>query len=228
MARGAVAAVLLAPFGAHAADNTTDFGSRILRQKPAVITGISGLSEADKGRVTLNAFAECMVGRSPGRVQTYLSMKADESHTEVYLDDFVVNSKCLGNGALTIPSVLMRGAIFRALYLRDFAKDPAGLAAVPIDFSVYASQDSDYYRRVSFGDCVARADFSTSAQFVRAQVGSTAENKALQQLKPRLSECLAKGASLTLNKSTLAAMLAEAVYREAQVGAATDSSGTMQ
>jgi hypothetical protein len=131
----------------------------------------------------------------------------------------VVDERCLAEGQLSMPSNLLRGALYQVLYREKFASEPPALPSVPIDFAAgqQATLSDDAKTEVAlrqFGDCVVRRDIRDAHALVRSTPGSSAETAAIQALSPHFAPCVIQGAKWTLNRASVTAILSEVLYRE--------------
>jgi hypothetical protein len=175
-------------------------GSRVGRPAPAQAPDNVTMSPIDVARATVNQFADCIVR-----------------------NDKKLTAACLWDGNLTMPQSLLRGAIFRAAYNRDFASRALTFSEQPIDYAVYLEEQKSpeavrYLVLLDFADCVVRAEASNARAFAIAIPGSKGEKDALAVLQPQLGPCFPAGVNVTFNKSILSAVLAEALYREVEAG----------
>lgn len=194
-------------------------GSRVGRARPARIPEQPGLSPADRARVTIDEFAECIVTRDPRRTSAYLDLKYGDPEADKLLVSAVSN-ECLYEGKLGMPLDLLRGAIYRALYLRDVKASDVPFQEKPIDFASHVTDITvtkvrNHAIMMNFASCVVRADAANSRAYLLAGPGRSGEMRALAALQPQFGPCFPAGGNLTLNKSVLSAKLAEALYREA-------------
>jgi len=204
-------------------------GSHLIAPKPAEDPGRGRLSENERVRTIVYDFANCVVRRSRTNVDRFLDYKADDSQGRAFIARMAADV-CLRDGQLRMPISSLRGAIFRSIYLRDFANAPPALSQIPPDFSTYVGDRNSekgfaYLVLMEFAYCVARADLTNADNLVRAAVASSAEKDAIAALRPQLGSCLPQGLTVALNKEVIAGALAEALYREATAGQMAASSG---
>lgn len=219
-----LAVALLSVGGAALAqsDLYSPTGSRVGRPPPAKAPDTGGLSDADRTRAMVNQFADCMVRSDRRRTGLFLAAKADAPEAEELMKRLVSN-QCVYTGTLIMQPSLLRGSIFRSLYLREFPGASPRLGEQEIDFASYVADPKSadgnrYLVLMDFAGCVVRADPANTAAYVAAEPGSGAENAALAALQPKLGPCFPAGAEVTINRSVLSASLAEAVYRESEAG----------
>lgn len=225
---GALAALLLAlPFAEPAraqGERYTPTGSRVGRPAPADVPDNSSLADATKARLMVYRFADCSIRSNKKTAQGYMDAKA-ESQASSKLMNPLVSEECLWNADLRMPIPLLRGAIFRAAYYRDFEKADLKLREAPVDFQTYVEDPKQpsvarYLVTLDFADCVVRADPAGVRAYVMAEPDSKAETAALAAIQPKLGPCFPASVQMTVNRSNLSAMLAEALYREIEAGRA--------
>ncbi|MDO7833610.1 hypothetical protein Q4610_00995 [Sphingobium sp. HBC34] len=197
-------------------------GSRIMRPKPADVPDRGRLADADRARLTMHEFADCIVATSSSEALRYRELGYMVPETKKVLTK-LAQSECLRAGQLAMPSDLLRGAIFRSYFLREFGNVSPPVDSKEVDFSRFVTDPASasggqYLLLMSLGSCTVRADTAKAAAYVRSTPGSDGETKALGALKPVLGPCYPAGAQLKMNKSVLSALLAEALYREAEAG----------
>jgi hypothetical protein len=194
-------------------------GSRIGRAKAATIPDRAGLSNIDEARITMDAFADCMVTRDSRKATAYRDTKYDDPKARELLKD-MVSDQCLMDGMLRMPNDLLRGSIFKSFYRREVKAGDAPFQEKAVDFVNYLNDPAmpdarRYLILLDFAGCVVRADAAKARAFILVEPGSSAEKAALAALQPQFGPCFPAGANVTLNKSIISAVLAEALYREA-------------
>ncbi|OJY67088.1 MAG: hypothetical protein BGP16_17970 [Sphingobium sp. 66-54] len=224
----AVSAVLLLALPALAqGERENPTGSRIGRAKAASVPDRAALSDIDKARITTDAFADCSVTRDPRKAAVYRDLHYDDPKARQVLND-IVSSDCLRDATLRMPGDLLRGSIFKAFYRREVKPSDRSFQEKAFDFRGYVSspeapEAQRYLIMMDFADCVVRADAGTARGFMLAEPGSSAEKTALAALQPQLGPCFPAGVQVTLNKSIVSAILAEALYREATGARTTEA-----
>ena len=171
------------------------------------------VAPADQARQTMNDYAVCLVHTRLMAVQRALALSTDAAVGEGLAK--LADRECLAHGELRMPRALLRGAVYRALYLRDFGRTPPAapaLAAAP-------SGDSAFER---FGSCVNAADVGDTREFVMSVPATTREAAALKALAPALGQCIAPGNQIRFSRAVLQGVLAEAAYRQAKAPTAVN------
>ncbi len=195
-------------------------GTRIGRPAPAYIPPNTRLADEDRARITTNDFARCVVQGDRKLVVDALAAPVDDPEANAKLAR-VRFSDCLADGMLHMPPPILRGAFFRALYLRDFDKREWRPADVPTDYGRFAVNKAQpaaasYFSMMAFADCLVRKDLGNSQKLVLSVPGSKPEEAALAILVPQMGPCLLNGMQVKFSRSMLSAVLAEALYRAAQ------------
>lgn len=132
---------------------------------------------------------------------------------------------------LTVKNESFRDMLYPALYRRDFGRGgpPAGIAALePLSLAPEFDRDPatlppDYRPRRALGDCVARLAPQETHALLTAAPYSKTEDAAMSALGLPLAKCLPKGETFRLSRTTLRAVIGEAMYklaRAAQSGGA--------
>ena len=202
---------------AGASANPYGGGTRLTGPPPAEIpTG--RISQQDKARIVAVRFAACLIKARRSAVLNAIKPEPWERDAGRMLVN-VVDEQCLERGELAFPPNLLRGAFYQVLYREKFSSGPPALPLAAIDFSAggggHLTDDAktDIALR-QFGDCVARRDIKNAHALVLSTAGSYAETDAVNALVPDFSACLVQGSKWTLNRSSVAAILSEVLYRE--------------
>lgn len=177
-----------------------------------------GRSVGDKARAVSDQFAFCIVRHHYTQVvktlatdmaQQYKSLPKLMDRQCFFGRDGVRQASGVSEVELNISPVSFRGALYKALVQRKFARRPAEFGPTP------AYMPSENGPILQFAGCVVRRDPAASLQLLLATAGTKQENAAIGQLQPQLGQCLAQGTTFGLSKGILVAFLAEAYYREA-------------
>lgn len=174
------------------------------------------MSDSDRARQLTNDFAECVLKSTPRAVERAVILPTARSYEALTK---LARSECLAPGQIVIPHQLMRGAAYRALYIRDYRKRAPALVASPVDYVSLADQDvvsQEIARLNAFGSCVARANPDAAHSLVLADAATKEEVSAIEGLRQNLADCLPGGTSIKFTKSVLQGLLAEILYREVQ------------
>jgi hypothetical protein len=154
----------------------------------------------------MNDYAVCLVTSHHGAVRKAWARKSDAEVAAALAKVSV--SDCLAEGRLIMPPQLLRGALYRALYLRDFGKRPPSASAS-------GPMHEDNPLRL-FGHCVYAIDPVDVRAFVMADPATALEKEAIAALGPALAQCVSPGSQIRFSPAVLQAILAEAAYRGAR------------
>lgn len=216
---GAAGAIVLGlPAVPALAQTEVPTGSMIRQPKPADYSDEPGLSSQDQGQRVMNEFGECIIQVFPRRVEALIALPPGiEAQSQV---GKLATSECLRDGTLKFPPMLMIGAIFRALYRREYPQAQPPLGPNPLTFANPVTESAPAVEpqqvAVIFADCAVRADPAAARAFLLATPGKPAQREALAKFSPHLGPCMEAGARLTFSKATILALVAEALYREAR------------
>ena len=212
-------AIALAVFAISpsAAGPTASQGESVLAPRSADLSN-RNISDAEQARQITNDFATCMLKRTPRAVERAAALQsAKESYGAL---SKLASSECLGSVNLKMPMSLLRGATYRALYIREYRNAEPKVASSPINYMTEAGQDEflqKLARLNSFGSCVARANPEASRKLVLATVATEEEKAAIDALRPHLADCLPGGTSVKFSKASLQGLIAEVLFREAEI-----------
>ncbi len=182
-------------------------------------------------RLVLEDFAACLLSRSPGRVSKMLATPLD---TREYRQQFSalfesINDECLSGGDLGLSTGLLRGALFQAVYDREFGKKGPTSYASDLDTGYAATfgpnpspEAISAIAMAQFGECIARADPAGVRQLLIATSASPSEKLAFANVAPRIGACLPQGQQFTLSRASVKGVLAESLYRLSVAASAKD------
>lgn len=185
-----------------------------------------------RARQVTDDFAKCLVVSRQRAVDRLLTIPAVGTGQGDWAKGFDIDS-CLkpagyGEVKLRMPFPVLRGAVFRALYVRDRRAPPpgdpvatAGNAPTLPDWSadiasvsnVDPAETQTYISLRNFAACVVIAKPAAVHELLLAKTGFAPENAALAQVTPAISGCLPTGETLRINKQVMIGLLAEAAYR---------------
>jgi hypothetical protein len=118
---------------------------------------------------------------------------------------------------------LLRGGLFRALYLNTLRSPPRKSVDRQEIESVWNDLISgNFGAMIRYGDCIVASDKSAAEAFLTSRVDSAEQSAAVRKLGPTLGKCLKPGATLQLSRMVLEGVLAEALYRRATAVGTTD------
>lgn len=193
-------------------------GHIIRRPDPAELSS-RAIPAGEQARDTMNRYAICLV-RS-----RYLAMRSALSKTSPVEVDValrkIVHRDCLAEGSLRMPAALLRGASYRALYLRDFGPNspvvPAG-----VEGSSEAAGSTVGDPLSTFAHCVLTQNPDAARAFVLSSPATPAEGEALAALTPALGNCIAPGDKVRFSRSVLQGALSEALYKRVSAAASAN------
>jgi hypothetical protein len=182
---------------------------------------MSAVHEPGAMRLALAEGAECLVDAKSNIVTNFLALfpgSSDAARQAGYLSKIECVSSATGAYEVTYSPEILRGALYKALYVRDFADRVPGLAATSPDFHVDTAggrpEDArDYVVMRQFAECVVRKDTAAARALVLAPTESSGEAAAFRDLQPDLSPCFVQGGSAQISKSAFTGLVAEALYR---------------
>jgi len=175
-----------------------------------------------RGALLLRHMGSCLYGKErvaargllrsvPGSTDEARRMAALHSRLE----------ECVNGDAEAVRStnLILRGAVAEGIFLAMFPADPAAPAAdrpslPPSWMDAYAKDPSigPTLALHQLAGCVVRAAPADASRLVRTTPGSAEESTSFQAITPRLGPCVNQGRSFSSNKTTLRALLAEALY----------------
>jgi hypothetical protein len=180
------------------------------------------MSPVDKGRVVMALFAECVVDRMPAQARTYLAMFPDAEASQKAARRLATPECLEPNSALmvgiNIDEMLLRGALYAALYKKAFKRNEPLLTETPVDYWADAKgQKTDFTNQYvafrQFADCVVHKHGAESRSLVLADVAGEKERAAMAAIIPDLNTCMVAGSKVEFSKSVLIGLIAEALYR---------------
>jgi hypothetical protein len=186
---------------------------------PAFAQADPGPTEA---RATMARFAQCVVARDAGRAARLVDLPVDSAEYRRVASRLfeTTDETCLNDGGLAFNATLFTGAVFDALYTRDFRYGgPTEFAAgVTTSYAArYTAPLSATARQAvaleAFGECIARAEPVEARKLLLAAVGSAEENAQFAQLNARIAACVTKGSTVAMSKAIVRGALVEGMYR---------------
>jgi hypothetical protein len=218
--------ILAAVCGIAGAAQSQTTGS--IRRDTTPIDVPEGRSTGDVARAVSDNFALCIVKRHYLQVLKMLAPPLDAAHDYKFLPK-LMDAECFTGSSsvgreygmadveLNTNPVSFRGALYKALVRKDFARRPATFGAAALAMS------GDNGRVLQFAGCVVRADPDNSLKLIQAVAGAPAEQAAIGALKPRFDQCTPPGVQNAFSKGNLIGYLAEAYYREADASKTASS-----
>jgi hypothetical protein len=178
-----------------------------LAQRAANLSG-RDISPGEQARDTMNRFAICVVKARPTMVQRALA-ETSQARKILALSN-VAKSECLAGGFLRMDPPIFEGALYRALYLREFGDN---LAAVRALSEGPAAEFPD--ARLTFADCVVRTDPAAAHALLASAPVTAEEQAALAALGAAFAACVPADQQLQFSPGYLQAVLAQAIYKRA-------------
>jgi hypothetical protein len=207
------------PVDAFAQDGT-ETGSLIRRAPMARLSDRPGLSDADRARAVAADYATCLVKRHDRDVRAFVDTPFNTDVSTKAMQR-LNDPDCLYNAKITMPYTLVRGAIFRSLYIKDYGKAEIKVGDQPLDYSssvgdLNSVSSATQLMLLEFAGCVIRKDFLSARKALVAEAGSDTEKNAYTALAPVFSPCMPQGHTVQFSKASLGAVMSEAMYRIAQ------------
>ena len=186
------------------------------------------LSPVDDARATMRTYVACIVKDARGGGNVHKRLVAFLSTSPGSAAGRAAGLKlstpdCLGQARTTTSYVsqlrfqpdLLRGEVFRALYLQRLAQ-PSKPSVQPAEIAAgWASKGDEAAMIRRFGDCVVDVDRINAAAAINSDVVSPAETDAYRALNPALAQCISPGQTLHFSRAVLEGALAEGLYRQA-------------
>ena len=179
---------------------------------------IHGESKAD-ARLTSKRFGECSVARAPVAAMQLVDTPVDSPDYDRLVRRVIVD-ECLSVGELTLPHLVIRGALFEALYAKDFGRQAkTSLKAVPTyDYSSgysrpFSGNAQNVIGLAGVGDCVARTSPIAAHELITSLPGSGIEDRAFATVARILPGCIPPKQTFKFSRSVVRASVAEAMYR---------------
>lgn len=174
-------------------------------------------TDAPQSWGAIQTYATCLVDQWPGVVQDVTAAFPDSEDYKRAVA-MLGSSPCAGNVMQNVPSQLVRGSLYQALYAKNFADQmPAMTAsALSVDEEVRDRPEdkaASYKALRQYGECVVRTDTPASRALTLSRAGSTDELQALSALQPTFARCLTAGGQITFSKAVLTGVIAEVLYR---------------
>lgn len=195
----------------------------IIAATPMGAQADSEKEKQDEARIVMRDFAQCLVGSfSPKRVQQIDAFLAVSPYAPGASDMArkFVTAECLSSryagsyvSRLQMPPPLLRGALFRARFERQFAKRAVGaFAPYDVKASWHVPRTDRFALPQAIGECAVREDPVNARAVIDADVGSKREDAAFAALVPTLQKCMPSNGTFRFSRAVLEALLAEALY----------------
>jgi hypothetical protein len=168
------------------------------------------LSPTDEARDMMNRYGVCIAKAHRTDVQRVLSLPEEAIDKALRK---LATSDCLIGGRLQMSEPLFRGALYRALYIREFGSKSSESLAVPGLAPESSSAGNNTAPMYIFSNCVVRLSPEHAREFVMAQTATRAEKEAIEALRPALADCLPPKQQVSFTPWGLQASLSEALYK---------------
>lgn len=185
--------------------------------------GSKAADAKDEARIVMRDFAECLVARfSPKRAKEIDAFLAISPYAPGAGDmgRKFATSDCLSSryagtyiASLQMAPPLLRGALFRARFVRQFTKRPLGtFAPYDVNASWHVPRDDRFAIYQAIGECAVREDPVSSRAIVDADIGSKSEDAGFAAIVPALQKCMPATGTYRFSRAVLEGLLAEALY----------------
>ena len=196
---------------------------RLQRYKAATYPNVAAMPKAERSRAVMDYFGMCMLGAEGGNVRKFVMLPPGSAKARK-LADYFVSDECMTPGELRFNQSLLRGSLYRALYIDEFK---AGAAPMPADMIDYRADfgadplDDVQVALRQFADCVVRAEPKAVRGMLLSVPGSAAESERFREVMPSLGPCMASGSQVKFSKPVLFGLVAESMYRLSKLGVAS-------
>ncbi len=183
---------------------------------------IATTDQARHARRVLAGGAQCLLSDRPSNVRAFLKMfpqSKDAARSATYLNQGDCVDGASGGQQMNFGPTMLRGAIYKAMYVRDFAGKAPEMGSAP-DYTVDArGQDAaavkNYVADRQFAACVIRAKPDLARAYVLAEPEGNAEFDALKALQPTIEDCTSSDRDAPMTRSTISGLVSEVLYRMA-------------
>lgn len=193
-------------------------GTRIPAPAPARVPDTTRLSEGERARVVLNAYAQCLVARNRRGVDAILAEKPIPRRSSPAFQRLAV-SECLDAASMRFSPELFAGALYLAVLRADFERAERIPALQSVDYAKDQNLNDpvvqQYVASRHFSNCVVMAAPKETANLLFSREGTAQETAAISQLMPFLNSCLSQGQTIRFSRPVLLGWLAESMYRSA-------------
>lgn len=192
--------------------------SIILAMAQAAAAPSAGAAKADgPSWPVIQGYAKCLVDQWPGVVQDITNVFPGSAEYKAAIAP-LAKSACTQNTELNVPSELVRGGLFQALYAESYPDKAPPLAASPLNLDADVrgqpeSRASSFIVLRRYGECVVRDNPEAARVLTLTTAGTSGETDALATLQPTLNRCLTSGNSVSFSKAVLTGIIAEVLYR---------------
>jgi hypothetical protein len=175
------------------------------------------------------AFSQCAISRAPEVADRYL--RSTYGSTEwIKLGQRLASGACLRNMTLRVSPILLRGAIYSAVYRRDYstvaptAAQRSGVIDYDKDFEGTREFKELWLEQRTLAACVYKNDADQVRAYLLSEIGSSEEDTALASLAASVRTCNSGSEAMNLSKQSLRSLLAEVAVRLARLAADPEAS----
>jgi len=188
-------------------------------------------TNVNQARTALRDYAECLISDydrpligerdRPIAKEINAFLNASPTAKEAYRAASQLNTSVCVKGRngtdidiLRFPSTLLRGALFRAKYLK-LAGDPNGRATFPpydAAASWHLPHNDPFAVLQAIGECTVRENPAQARVAISANVLSVDESNAYAALLPSLTKCMPQNGTFTFSRARLEGVMAEALH----------------
>jgi hypothetical protein len=126
---------------------------------------------------------------------------------------------------LKFTPVLMRGQIFRALYVNDYGRSKSKELLSKFQLMTELPQTSPYYAIREFGICVVAKDTENSRKITSLPTAGAEEKEGYAALKSTFSDCVAPGNTIKFSKTIIEGAVSEALFMKSMASQQVEQVG---
>lgn len=182
---------------------------------------VGTVEQAKAARQSLEGGARCLLDERPSNVRSFLKMfpaSKDAARSANYLNQGDCVDGSAGNQDMHFGPAMLRGALYKALYNREFGTTAPAIADGQLDLAADTSGQNDadvgdYTKNRAFAECVVRKDPDSARALALAPAETTLEKAAFEKLEPAVGACAVQHKIVDLSRATIAGLIAEVTYR---------------
>ncbi len=188
---------------------------------------IATTDQARQARRVLAGGVQCLLDQRPSNVRSFLKQfpeTKDSERAATYLNKGDCVDGSSGGQQMRFGESILRGAIYRAMYIRDFSnsKTDPDLGAAP-DYTAESRGQApavvkNYVADRRFAECVIKAKPNLARDYVLAEPEGQAEFDALATLQPTIESCTPQNRKAAMTRSTVSGLVSEVLYRMSKSG----------
>jgi hypothetical protein len=180
---------------------------------------------SDSARTSMRSLASCLVSKTrlagPRTKMISFLRVSPFSPEAITLGQDLANPSCMPRKSTILGDIqsirfqpeLLRGQIFRAMYLQSKMHPKIGIDPDRIDES-WSLDDSDPATRLQkLGDCAIAKDAVGADALVRMKAGSAEETDSYRLFNPVLNSCVEESEEIRFSRAILEGVLSEALYK---------------